>query len=109
MTDPARRAPAEPDIERLAKAAYEAFMGQPNFGQIYPWERCSETQANVFRTEARAVLADLAAQGFVVVGCEDLETARSWYQAAELGSLRPDDDAALARIDAILAVAQDGE
>lgn len=58
------------DRELLAKAAYEgarAASDVPEVLRMSAWEHAWETEREHWRAEARAVLADLFRQGFVVV------------------------------------------
>lgn len=101
-TPPARE---QPDVERLAKAAYEAFVGRPSIGKVHEWERCGEAQADVFRSEAHAILAALTAQRFVVVRREDLATVLGIREL--VGPMDRHERDAINRLRAALAAAQD--
>ena len=69
---PVRRAQEEVDVKRLATAAYRGFHHGGECAD--DWDTEPEAGKFLWYREMRAVLADLSAQGFVVVGREDLAT-----------------------------------
>ena len=95
-TDPARRAPADIDIGRLANAAWDGWYDAPEAERP---KTELERLSRKWSAAASAVLSGLAAQGFVVVGREDLDELFRHY-----GRFR--DHPSYLRVKAILA-AQD--
>ena len=93
-TDPARRAPEEPDVERLAKAAYGAHYADGDF--LWDCGVPGGAERAIWVEVGRAVLDAITAQGFVVVRRDD----RPWSVIDlrdVLGVEVTDDDATYAK------------
>lgn len=93
--DPARRQPAEVDVERLARALCQSLA--------ILWERMPENVHEIVQGHVRTVLADLAAQGFSVVRREDLAVVLDRIRWCESYSTLEAQD----RLRAALTAAQD--